>query len=77
MQHGILLAIQFQKLLVQTGITILDKKMVKTLKKFQLTVLQTVSSDFTGAAQVFCSSVPLLHRLAGFLMDAFKVFDLT
>ncbi|XJO78859.1 hypothetical protein BDV3_003236 [Batrachochytrium dendrobatidis] len=82
LHHGILLAIHIQRILVRTGMMLLDKKSVQTLQKFQMLSLLSLASDgvstsgsnAVGAgsdAAVFGSSIMILHRLMGFLMDAF------
>lgn len=71
LQHGILLAIHNQRLLVQTAMSILEKRMVKSLKSFQLVILKT-SGD--GDSKIFGSSVPMLYRLTSFLVEAYQVF---
>ncbi|EGF76756.1 hypothetical protein BATDEDRAFT_18021 [Batrachochytrium dendrobatidis JAM81] len=82
LHHGILLAIHIQRILVRTGMMLLDKKSVQTLQKFQMLSLLSLASDgvstsgsnTVGAgsdAAVFGSSIMILHRLMGFLMDAF------
>jgi hypothetical protein len=63
-------------LLIDTSLIILSKKLVKTLKMFQFVSLDNaMSTEVTGncEAHIFGKSIPLLHRLAGFLMDAYKV----
>jgi CDC45-like protein len=64
LDHGIALAIHFQQLLVSQCMSLLEKKGVKTLKKFQFVVLP--DSLF--------ASVTMLHALLGFLMDAYKEY---
>ncbi|KAH6586220.1 hypothetical protein BASA50_000685 [Batrachochytrium salamandrivorans] len=82
LHHGILLAIHIQRILVRTGMMLLDKKSVQTLQKFQMVSLMSLAGDGVsnsgsngiGAVSditVFGSSVMVLHRLMGFLMDAF------
>jgi len=72
LQHGILLAIHYQRLLVQTAMTILEKKMVKSLKNFQLVILKSRSDE--GEAKIFGSSIPMLYRLTSFLVEAYQVY---
>ncbi|KAI8920232.1 CDC45 family [Powellomyces hirtus] len=82
--HGIHLAMSFQRALVRTGISILEKKLTQTFRNFQLTVLTgeglgTGVSD-SGALSdendfvLFGRSPAHLGRLAKFLMEAFKEF---
>lgn len=78
LQHGVLIAIHYQRLLVQTAISVLEKKMVKSLKHFQLTILKgtggnAINGD-SGESKIFASSVPMLYRLTSFLMEAYQVF---
>ena len=76
LQHGVLLAIHFQRLLVRTGTMLLDKKGVQTLKKFHMVPLKQLASDVMlgeGESVMIGRSIPVLHRLTGFLMDAFAV----
>lgn len=49
---------------------------MKTLKKFQFVILESANSGDTAGhgEDIFSRSMPLLHRLAGFLMDAFKEY---
>lgn len=64
-----MIAIHYQKILVQTGINILEKKQVKKLSKFSIVIM-----DRADATDVFGYSIALLHRLAAFLMDAYKEY---
>ncbi|KAJ3109527.1 hypothetical protein HDU97_005184 [Phlyctochytrium planicorne] len=81
--HGIHLSMHFQRALVRAGISILDRQITKVLKAFRLTVLSGVSAEGGGGGSVgglvgdneflvFGRSVPLLGRLASFLMDAYR-----
>jgi cell division control protein 45 len=75
-QHGILLAIHYQRILVQTAISILDKRLVQTLGQFQLAILKPTNVDHMDGedeSKIFGTSIPMLHRLCVFLMDAFNV----
>ncbi|KAI9106301.1 CDC45 family [Phlyctochytrium arcticum] len=84
LQHGIQLSMNFQKVLVRTGVSILEKKLTQTLRTFQLTVLtgEGLGSaiDRTGALTdendfaLFGRSPAHLGRLAKFLMDAFREY---
>jgi cell division control protein 45 len=69
LQHGILLSIHYQRLLVQQATTILEKKLVQTLGNFQLTILKNSDNE-----PIFSKSIPLLYRLMTFLMEAYGVF---
>ena len=78
LNQGIHLAIHFQRSLVEMGVSIIEKKLVTTLKSFQLAVLKgdgwgsgRLGSD--SAAISFGKSTLHLSRLATFLMDAFMV----
>lgn len=65
LEHGISLSIHFQQLLVSQCISLLEKKGVKKLKKFQVVILND--------GKVF-NSVTMLHSLLGFLMEAYKEY---
>nr|KAJ3417733.1 hypothetical protein HK105_000861 [Polyrhizophydium stewartii] len=81
--HGILLAIHFQRVMVSTGMMILDKKEINTLQKFRMVTLKNIQTGLqssgngggtgggSGSGSVLGHSVAILHRLSGFLMDAF------
>jgi hypothetical protein len=77
--QGIHLAIHFQKALVDMGISLIDKKLVTTLKNFQLSVIKNegISSHPTrgldSLLSAFSTSTTYLNRLGHFLMDAFMV----
>ncbi|KAJ3302939.1 hypothetical protein HDV03_004451 [Kappamyces sp. JEL0829] len=77
LQHGILLAIHYQRLLVQTAMSVLEKRLVKSLKHFQLAILKgSGSSEVNGDAgesRIFGDSIPMLYRLTSFLMEAYQV----
>ncbi|KAH9265752.1 hypothetical protein BASA84_001454 [Batrachochytrium salamandrivorans] len=45
LHHGILLAIHIQRILVRTGMMLLDKKSVQTLQKFQMVSLMSLAGD--------------------------------
>jgi cell division control protein 45 len=68
-QHGILLSIYYQKILIEQALSILEKKLVQTLATFQLAIIKTISES----DEIFGKSVPLLYRLMEFLMNAFAV----
>ncbi|TPX64767.1 hypothetical protein SpCBS45565_g05664 [Spizellomyces sp. 'palustris'] len=84
LQQGIQLSMNFQKILVRTGVAVLEKKLTQTLRTFQLAVLTgeglgsaidgsgalTDESDFS----LFGRSPAHLGRLAKFLMDAFREY---
>jgi hypothetical protein len=65
LEHGITLSIHFQQLLVQQCTSLLEKKGIRTLKKFRLVVLTD--------GKIF-STVIMLHSLLGFLMEAYKEY---
>ncbi|KAI8916237.1 CDC45 family [Gorgonomyces haynaldii] len=74
-QHGILLGIYFQRLIIQKGLDVLENKQVKTLKKFKLLILNGLGFDQLSGeteSKLFSQSTALLHRLSGFLMDVYK-----
>lgn len=81
--QGIHLAIHFQKALVDMGISLIDKKLVTTLKNFQLSVIKNegISSHHTrgldSLLSTFSTSTTYLNRLGHFLMDAFMVRFIT
>jgi hypothetical protein len=55
----------------------IDKKEIKTLKNFQLTILKGKSkgaNEDSGESRIFGSSVPMLYRLTSFLMEAYQVY---
>jgi hypothetical protein len=64
------------------GVTVIEKKLVSTLKSFQLAVLK---GEGWGASRLGVDSVAVsfgksaihLSRLASFLMDSFKVNSFT
>ncbi|ORY40218.1 CDC45-like protein [Rhizoclosmatium globosum] len=83
--HGIQLSMQFQRILVKTGISIIEKNMTKTMKTFRFTVVnqsgggnahggQRAPGGLAGESDssVFGRSVALLNRLAVFLMEAYR-----
>ncbi|KAJ3158100.1 hypothetical protein HDU86_003052 [Geranomyces michiganensis] len=84
LQHGIHLAMSFQRALVRTATSILEKKLTQTLRNFQLTVLtgEGLGAAVTGSGALsdendfalFGRSPAHLGRLAKFLMEAFKEF---
>ncbi|KAJ3015204.1 hypothetical protein HKX48_004713 [Thoreauomyces humboldtii] len=84
LQHGIHLAMNFQRSLVRTGVSILEKKLTQTLSAFSLTVLtgEGLSSGVSGSGALsddndfalFGRSPAHLNRLAKFLLEAFKEF---
>ncbi|KAI8589741.1 CDC45 family [Geranomyces variabilis] len=84
LQHGIHLAMSFQRALVRTGTSILEKKLTQTLRNFQLTVLtgEGLGAGVNGSGALsdendfalFGRSPAHLGRLAKFLMEAFKEF---
>ncbi|KAJ3068456.1 hypothetical protein HDU98_008378, partial [Podochytrium sp. JEL0797] len=80
--HGIQLSMQFQRLLVKTGISIIEKNVTKTMKTFRFTLVNSAAGGNAHAGQrapggmagendasVFGRSVALLNRLAVFLME--------
>jgi cell division control protein 45 len=76
LQHGILLSIHYQRLVVQTAIGILEKKSVQSLKYFQIAILKgSATNHVSGDSEtgIFGSSIPLLYRLTSFLMEAYQV----
>lgn len=76
LQHGILLSIHYQRLVVQTAIGILERKTVQSLKYFQIAILKgSATSHISGDSEteIFGSSIPLLYRLTSFLMEAYQV----
>ncbi|KAJ1657512.1 DNA replication initiation factor cdc45 [Dispira simplex] len=64
LQSGIQLAMKFQQAIVQQGVSIIERRSIKTLRSFRLAVLTDTHSLFHH---------PLtLNQLALFLMDALK-----
>lgn len=86
LQQGIHLAMHFQSEVVHTGISILDNRMIKTLKSFRLVVLGGRGGSNSGSYskksgtlvrdefKLFGTSVVHLERLAQFLLDAVKEY---
>ncbi|KAI9339661.1 CDC45 family [Obelidium mucronatum] len=83
--HGIQLSMQFQRILVKTGISIIEKNITKTMKTFRFTVVNGSGGGNAHAGQrapggmagesdssVFGRSVALLNRLAVFLMETHR-----
>ena len=77
--QGIHLAIHFQKALVDMGVSLIDKKLVTSLKNFQLSVIKNEGISFhptrgiDSLLSAFSTSTTYLNRLGHFLMDAFMV----
>src|SRR5688572_27351249 len=84
LNHGIHLSMHFQGIIVRTGISILEKKLLQTLRTFQLAVLSGEglggAVDGSGALNeendfaLFGRSPAHLSRLANFLLDALRVW---
>ncbi|KAJ3328535.1 hypothetical protein HDU76_009776 [Blyttiomyces sp. JEL0837] len=78
--HGIHLSMHFQKVLVRTGMSIIEKSATKHLQKFKFTVLMGGGGGRIGSggmvgendSSMFGKSVPMLRRLACFLIEAFR-----
>ncbi|KAJ3237271.1 hypothetical protein HDU81_009777 [Chytriomyces hyalinus] len=84
--HGIQLSMQFQRVIVKTGISIIEKGMTKTTNTFRFISIggvggsssNHVSSQRSGGmvgendVSIFGKSVALLNRLAVFLMEAYR-----
>ncbi|KND03063.1 DNA replication initiation factor CDC45 [Spizellomyces punctatus DAOM BR117] len=84
LQQGIQLSMNFQRILVRTGVSVLEKKLTQTLRTFQLAVLtgEGLGSAIDGSGaltdendfSLFGRSPAHLGRLAKFLMDAFREY---
>ncbi|KAJ3036486.1 hypothetical protein HDV00_002695 [Rhizophlyctis rosea] len=80
LHHGIHLSMTFQRQLVRAAVTIMDKRMTQTLKRFSLTVLKGGGMHHHGPGSMedkfalFGRSVSHLQRLAAFLAEGLKVF---
>ena len=88
MCHGINLSMHFQRSLVKTGMSILERKIVKTLDTFRFALLtdgRTSSvttnkiknslSGGSGEFAIFGRSIPHLERLARFIADAYRSYE--
>lgn len=81
--HGIHLSMMFQKVLMRTGVSIIEKKLTQNLRSFSLTVLHGQDSaggpseNFDGNEDEFSffgKNISQLGRLSKFLMGVFKEF---
>ena len=63
--HGIQLAMQFQRGIVRTGLSILEKRMIKTLKTYRMVVLTPSSSGSSSTLSSGNSGSSRLGGLAG------------
>lgn len=82
MCHGIHLSMHFQKALVKTGMSILERHLVKSLRSYRYAILSSSGGASTskeagglvgsGEFSVFSRSVPHLERLAKFVANAYK-----
>ncbi|KAI8617943.1 CDC45 family [Chytriomyces sp. MP71] len=83
--HGIQLSMQFQRAIVKTGISIIEKQQTKTTKTFRFATIGASSgsgnhisgqrtSGLVGEndVSIFGKSTALLHRLGVFLMEAYR-----
>jgi cell division control protein 45 len=78
LSHGVHLSINFQKALVKTGNSILERHMVKSMKTFRFALLsESAGKRSTGSSEfsVFGRSIPHLERLARFISDAYKSYQ--
>ncbi|KAI8803183.1 CDC45 family [Cladochytrium replicatum] len=78
--HGIHLSMQLQKALVRTGLSVIDKHQVKTLKNYRYAILSGLGTDSIGLgagemdASIFARSMSLLQRLASFIAMVYQEY---
>ncbi len=71
--HGVQLSLQFQKSLVQTGNSLLDRQLVKNLHSFRFVVLANNSTySNQNETTMFTKSLAHLHRLGQYIIEAYK-----
>ncbi|KAJ3354312.1 hypothetical protein HDU83_005467 [Entophlyctis luteolus] len=72
--------IQFQKVLVHTGMSLIERQMCKKMRTFRFAVAHNASGSGRWAGgmvgdsdtSIFGRSIPLLNRLAIFMMETFR-----